>query len=115
MNKPRELEYIAKKRQESKAFKNFVRGISNDTTKVNYTEWLRNDIMKFAHSRRIISGNEEYDELIKLDQKQITDFVLDWIDYKKDQGVKAKTITTKISLVEIFFDVNRKLFNRFLF
>ena len=37
MNKPKELEYIAKKRQESKAFKNFVRGISNDTTKANYT------------------------------------------------------------------------------
>lgn len=112
MNKPRELEYIAKKKQESKAFKNFVRGISNDTTKANYVEWLRNDIMKFAHSQKIISGNEEYDELIKLDQEQITDFLLDWIDYKKDQGVKAKTIATKISSVEIFFDMNRKLFHR---
>jgi len=112
LNKPRELEYVAKKRQESKAFKNFVRGISNDTTKANYVEWLRNDIMKFAHSQRIISGNEEYDELIKLDQEQITDFLLDWIDYKKEQGVKAKTIATKISSVEIFFDMNRRLFHR---
>ncbi|MCH7966285.1 MAG: hypothetical protein IIB02_02530 [Thaumarchaeota archaeon] len=112
MNKPKELEYAAKKKQESKAFKNFVRGISNDNTKASYVEWLRNDIMKFAYSQRIISGSEEYDELIKLDQEQITDFLLDWIDYKKDQGVKAKTIATKISSVEIFFDMNRKLFHR---
>jgi len=112
LNKPRELEYIAKKKLESKAFKNFVRGISNDTTKADYTEWLRNDIMRFAYSQKIISGSEEYDELIKLDQEQITDFLLDWIDYKKEQGVKAKTIATKISSVEIFFDMNRKLFHR---
>ena len=66
LNKPKELEYIAKKKQESKAFKNFIRGIHNDTTKSNYTEWLRNDIMKFAHFQKIISEPEEYDELIKL-------------------------------------------------
>lgn len=112
LNKPRELEYIAKKKQESKAFKNFIRGIHNKTTQADYTEWLRNDIMKFAHSQKIISKPEEYDELVKLDEEQITDFMLDWIDYKKDQGVKLKTISTKISSVEIFFDMNRKLFHR---
>jgi hypothetical protein len=69
-------------------------------------EWLRNGIMKFAYSQKIISDPEEYDELIKLDEEQITDFLLDWIDYKKNQGVKLKTIST-ISSVEIFFDMNR--------
>ncbi|MDH3313562.1 MAG: hypothetical protein OEM28_10515 [Nitrosopumilus sp.] len=68
--------------------------------------------MKFAFAEKIISEPEAYDELIKLDEEQITDFLLDWIDYKKDQGVKAKTIATKISSVEIFFDMNRKLFHR---
>ena len=112
VNKPRELEYIAKKKQESKAFKNFVRGMNNETTKANYTEWLRNDIMKFAYAQKIISKTEEYDELAQLDQEQITDFLLDWIDFKKEQGVKPKTISTKISSVEMFFDMNRKLFHR---
>jgi hypothetical protein len=69
------------------------------------TEWLRNDILKVTYSQKIISKPEEYDELIKLDEEQITDFLLDWIDYKKNQGVKLKTIST-ISSVEIFFDMN---------
>ena len=59
LNEPRELKYIAKKKQESKAFKNFIRGIHNKTTQICYTEWLRNDIMKFAHSQKIVFKPEE--------------------------------------------------------
>ena len=63
-----------------------MRGISNDTEKSNYTKWLRNDIIKFAHLQKIIFNPEEYDELMKLDEEQITDFRHIKLDYKKEQG-----------------------------
>jgi len=61
----------------SMSFKNFMRGISKDITKSNYTEWLRNDIMKFAYLQKTIFNPEEYGELMELDVVEL--------DYKKEQ------------------------------
>ena len=72
-------------KMQTKSFKNFVRGISNDTEKSNYTEWLRNDIIKFAYLQKTIFNPKEYGELMELDEEQITDFCHIKSDYKKEQ------------------------------
>lgn len=102
VNKERELEYANNMKAKSKAFKTFVRGIQNENTKSYYVYCLRADIMKFAYSEKIISGSEEYDELAQLDTEQITDFLEDWVEYKKEQGVKGTTISTKIASAAIY-------------
>ena len=99
VNKERELGYVNKMKAKSKAFKNFVRGIQNENTKSYYVYCMRADIMKFAYSEKIISDPEEYGQLAKLDTEQITDFLLDWIDHKKEQDVKDITISTKIAFI----------------
>ena len=103
------LKYHNEMIEKSPAFRNYARGIHTDATAIMYTSTLKLHIMPFAVKKGIITNVDAFDELVKLDTEQITDFMLDFID---TQTVKPKSIVSYIASVEKFFDMNRKIFHK---
>ena len=90
--------------QEEKSFKEFAESINNNATKQSYTYSL-NELLRYKKYN-------SYDKLASLDGKQIQDLLKNWVISLKGRGLKYKTIATKLDAVDLFFDMNEKIWNK---
>jgi len=98
---PKKLERF---NQEEKSFKEFAESINNNATKQSYTYSL-NELMRYKKYN-------SYNDLASLDGKQIQDLLKNWVISLKGRELKYKTIATKLDAVELFFDMNEKIWNK---
>ena len=87
-----------------KSYKNFLRGINSDHTKSEYVNSLRN----FMSLHKL----EDYDELAKLEPKEIDNLITDYIDYLVSREVKATTQRNMLVGIERFFIMNDCIFHK---
>lgn len=53
---------------------------------------------------------KEYDDIKKLNTDEIQELLQDWVLHLTSKGLKALTIRTKLSAVELFLDMNKMVF-----
>jgi hypothetical protein len=92
------LQYSKETAKTSRSFRNFIRGISTDSTKTDYVKFL-NGFMNFHNI-------SEYDEMAHYSTEKIDALFEDFIDELESRGVKAITIRTNLAGIERFFDMN---------
>ena len=84
---------------QSKAFKNFLRGISSLATKSDYTQYLKN-FMSFHKF-----GNH-FDDVVKSSTEKIDDLISDYLDSMMKRGVKGITQRAHLMGIERLFIMN---------
>ena len=67
--------------------------------------------MKFQYSNKKISGVEDYLFLTNLNSDRITDFLEEYV-FELNQTLKPKSINAFLAPVELFFEMNRKIWHR---
>jgi len=55
---------------------------------------------------------KNYDDLKNLKTDRIQKLLENWILYLSKKGLKAMTIRTKLSAVELFLEMNKKIFHK---
>ena len=92
------LDYSKETSKKHRSFRNFIRGISRESTKITYVKFLR-AFMEF-HSIK------NYDEMVHFNTKKIDELLEDYIDELEGRGVKGITIRTNLIGIERFFEMN---------
>ncbi|MDH5462761.1 MAG: hypothetical protein OEW49_00430 [Nitrosopumilus sp.] len=92
------LDYSTDTSKRYRSFRNFIRGISRESTKVTYVKFLR-AFMKFHKI-------EDYDEMTSFSAQKIDEMLEDYIDELEGRGVKGITIRTNLAGIERFFEMN---------
>jgi len=92
------LEYTKESSKKYRSFRNFIRGISRESTKITY--------VKFMRGFMVFHDLDNYDKLVKSDAKEIDVMFEDYIDELENRGVKGVTIRTNLAGIERFFDMN---------
>jgi len=87
-----------------KSFQLFLGGINRDTTEKPYTYSL-DEFMKF-------SKLNDYDDLASKDTDTIQDLLERWIMLLKNKNLRSNTIRGKLNAVELFLDMNKKIWYR---
>jgi len=87
---------------ESRSFRLFETAIKSDHTKKVYIYYL-NEFMKFAKIKA-------FDEILKLKPNQIQKRLEDWVMHLSGKKLKATTIRSKLSGIELFLEMNRAVF-----
>lgn len=103
--------WIEKMKKEHYCFRQFLKVASTPKGKESYSYKFR-QFTDFCTQRKIIKNNEDFEPLLKLDPEQITDLLIEYIDYNADNGVKHSSIGSYLSPVEAFFEMNRKLWHK---
>jgi len=85
------------------SFRKFDEAIKHDTTRRSY-HYSLNEFMRFA-------GLDNYDELAKKDTDTIQSLLENWVISQKKRNL-SKTISTKLNSVELFLDMNKKIWYR---
>ncbi len=93
------LLYVEQASKESRAFKNFTRGINSKATLCDYTDYLR----RFMRFHKM---DEDYENVVKLETKEIDDLFLDYLDYLIERGVKGITQRAHMVGIERLFIMN---------
>jgi len=75
------LEYSKETSKRHRSFRNFIRGISRDSTKITYVKFLR-AFMEFHNIK-------DYDKLAQMETQKIDEMFEDYIDEMVDRGVKV--------------------------
>ncbi len=83
----------------SPAFKNFMRGLTNNHTLSDYTRY-NFDFMQFHNL-----GND-YDILVKNNPKTISKMITDYLDFCMERGVKNTTLRSYLMGIERMFIMN---------
>ena len=92
------LDYSKEESKKHRSFRNFIRGISRESTKVTYVKFLR-AFMEFH-------GIKDYDEMMHYSTQKIDELLEDYIDELERRGVKGITIRTNLAGIERFFEMN---------
>lgn len=92
------LDYSKEESKKHRSFRNFIRGISRESTKVTYVKFLR-AFMEFH-------GIKDYDEMVHYSTQKIDELLEDYIDELERRGVKGITIRTNLAGIERFFEMN---------
>lgn len=93
------LLYADEMSKQSKAFKNFARGINSLATKTDYTQYLKN----FMAFHKL--GND-FDGVVKSDAKEIDEMIINYLDSLVERGVKGITQRTHLMGIERLFIMN---------
>lgn len=92
------LEYSKETAKTQRSFRNFIRGISRESTKITYVKFLR-AFMEFHNIK-------DYDSMTRFDSQKIDELLEDYIDNLESRGVKGITIRTNLIGIERFFEMN---------
>lgn len=93
------LIYADKMAKESRAFKNFSRGINSLATKTDYTQYLKN----FMEFHKL---GDNFDGVVKSKTKKIDEMIIDYLDSMVERGVKGITQRTHLMGIERLFIMN---------
>jgi len=83
------------------SFRNFDEAIKRDSTRRSY-HYNLNEFMRFAKLT-------DYDELAKKNTDVIQKLLENWVVSLKKKTSVANTISTKLNAVELFLEMNKKI------
>jgi len=83
------------------SFRNFDDGIKRDATRRQY-HYSLNEFMRFTKFT-------DYDELAKLETDEIQKLLENWVRALKKKDLLSNTISTKLDAIELFLDMNKKI------
>ncbi len=86
------------------SFQIFFESISSDRTKVTYKKGI-NHFMSFH-------GIRDYQDIVKDDTDTIQDWLEKWVIDQKNKGLRHSTIIGRLNAVELFLDMNKKVWYR---
>jgi len=86
------------------SFQIFLASINSDRTKVTYRKGI-NHLMNFH-------GIKDYQDIVKADTDTIQDWLEKWAIDQKNQVLRRNTIVGRLNAVELFLDMNKKIWHR---
>ena len=98
------LRYAEEKAKEFTSFKNFLRGITSNHTKSEYT----NNLRKFMEFHNL----ENYDLVAKFNTEKIDKLIIGYLDMLIEREVKVTTQRSNLVGIERFFIMNDCIFHK---
>jgi len=104
------MKYAKDLSQKHRSYRKFYHAMNTDSTISTYAYSLKK-FMDYLVSIKEITDNEKYDKLIEYDSEKITDLLEDYV-IELGQTLKPNGINTHLSSVELFFEMNRKIWHK---
>lgn len=101
--------FIEKMKTEHRCYKLFINSLNRPVSKQGYSYKLQG-FMKYCTIRSITKSEEDYEALLLLDVEEVTDLLIDYVEYLEEKKISA--VTNYLVAPELFFEMNRKLWHK---
>ena len=111
MIRPTQQKLIQRMEKKYQCYDNFINSVSSDYSKTGYC-YRMEVFMKFCVTKEYVKDDEDYPALLKLDSDQISDLLTSYVKFKEKKGTDSSTIINYLNAVELFFEMNRKIWHK---
>ncbi len=92
-----------------RCYKIFIKSLNRPVTRQGYSYKMQN-FMKYCTDNNFTKNNFDYESLLTLDIEQVTDLLIDYIDYLQERKISA--VVNYLQAPELFFEMNRKVYHK---
>jgi len=109
MQRLKQTTFIEEMKENHRCYKIFINSLNSVASQEGYSYRFQ-QFMRFCVSHKTITKDQDYESLLKLDTEQITDLLLDYVDKKQEEGLQC--VMNYLQAVELFFEMNRKIWHK---
>lgn len=109
MLRTRQTLFIKEMSDEHRCYKIFIKSLNRPISRQGYSYKMQN-FMTYCTENNFTKNNFDYESLLTLDTEQVTDLLIDYIDYLQEKKIDA--VTNYLQSPELFFEMNRKLYHK---
>lgn len=101
--------FIKEMVKEHRCYKLFIKSLNRPISRQGYSYKMQS-FMKYCIDNDFAKNEQDYESLLTLDVEQITDLLLDYVDYLQEKKISA--VVNYLQAPELFFEMNRKIWHK---
>ena len=103
--------WIDKIKKNHTCFAKMLKPLSSLASQESYAYKIQR-FMGFALDKKYVKHNEDFESLLKYDAEKITDILEDFVNYLENDGILSDSIPSILTPIELFFEMNRKIWHK---
>jgi len=88
-----------------------MKTLATDKGRESYAYKLQR-FMVFATEKKYVKHNEDFESLLTYDPEQLTDILEDFVNYLENQGLVSTSVGVTLTAMELFFEMNRRIWHK---
>ena len=101
--------FINKMTEEHRCYKLFINSLNRPISKQGYSYKMQG-FMRYCVDNGFTKDEQDYESLLTLDIEQVTDLLIDYVDYLQRKKISA--VVNYLQAPELFFEMNRRLWHK---
>jgi len=107
----KQILWIDQMKKEHPCVSKMMKTLATDKGRESYAYKLQR-FMVFAAEKKYVKHNEDFESLLKYDTEQITDILEDFVNYLENQNLVSSSVAVILTSIELFFEMNRKIWHK---
>jgi len=88
-----------------------MKTLASNEGRASYAYKLQ-QFMVFAAEKKYVKHNEDFESLLTYEPEQLTDILEDFVNYLENRGLVSSSVAVTLTAVELFFEMNRRIWHK---
>ena len=88
-----------------------MKTLTTDKGRESYAYKLQR-FMAFAAEKKYVKHIEDFESLLRYESEQLTDILEDFVNYLENQGLVSTSVGVTLTAMELFFEMNRRIWHK---
>jgi len=107
----KQILWIDKMKAEHPSVTKMMKTLASNEGRASYAYKLQ-QFMVFAVDKKYVKHNEDFESLLKYEPEELTDILEDFVNYLENRGLVSSSVAVTLTAVELFFEMNRRIWHK---
>jgi len=107
----KQILWIDKMKAEHPSVTKMMKTLASNEGRASYAYKLQ-QFMMFAAEKKYVKHDENFESLLKYEPEQLTDILEDFVNYLENRGLVSSSVAVTLTAVELFFEMNRRIWHK---
>jgi len=107
----KQIFWIDKMKEDHPSITKMMKTLASDEGRASYAYKLQ-QFMVFAVDKKYVKHIEDFESLLTYDTEQLTDILEDFVNYLENRGLVSSSVAVTLTAVELFFEMNRRIWHK---
>jgi len=107
----KQILWIDKMKKDHPSVTKMMKTLASNEGRASYAYKLQ-QFMAFAAEKKYVKNNEDFESLLTYEPEQLTDILEDFVNYLENRGLVSSSVAVTLTAVELFFEMNRRIWHK---
>jgi len=107
----KQIFWIDKMKAEHPSVTKMMKTLASNEGRASYAYKLQ-QFMVFAAEKKHVKHIEDFESLLRYEPEQLTDILEDFVNYLENRGLVSSSVAVTLTAVELFFEMNRRIWHK---